>query len=442
MSQHPFLPRGRRPAPPPVSSCAPRRRRIAAVLAAALLALTTAPAAHAAGDALSLAEAIRLAVARSPQLGSQRAMVDAEREMAGPAGELPDPKLKLGVENVPAEGPDAWSLTRDFMTMSRIGLMQEFPRAEKRELKSERARRRAERGEAVVEVSILEVKREAATAWLARRYAMESERVIADQIAEAELVVATVAGAYRAGRAPQAELIAAQTAVVELSNRSTEAALQTRRARIALARYIGADADRTLGDVPDIARLPFDPVRLADIEAQPEIRLARAQESVAVTEADLARAARRPDWSAEVSYAVRGSPYANMVSLMFSIDLPWSPGTRQDREHAARIRELDAAREMREDTLRRRAAEVESMRAEWEAAGIQAARIRDAMLPLAAQRRDAALAAYRGGTGALAAVLDARRAELDVRLALVQQEQAAARAWAWLNFVLPVTEIS
>ena len=34
-------------------------------------------------------------------------MVDAAREMAGPAGELPDPKLKLGVENVPTNGADA-----------------------------------------------------------------------------------------------------------------------------------------------------------------------------------------------------------------------------------------------------------------------------------------------------------------------------------------------
>jgi outer membrane protein TolC len=89
-----------------------------------------------------------------------------------------------------------------------------------------------------------------------------------------------------------------------------------------------------------------------------------------------------------------------------------------------------------------RTAEVESMRVEWEAARIQAARLRDEMLPLAAQRREAALAAYRGGTGTLAAVLDARRAELDVRLALLQQEQAAAKAWAWLNFVLPATEVS
>ena len=414
----------------------------AAALAAVVLGLLpVSPALAAAGD-LSLAEAVRLAVARSSQLGSQRAMVEASREMSGPAGELPDPKLKLGVENVPTEGVDAWSLRNDSMTMSKIGLMQEFPREEKRQLRSERARRDAERGTAVLEVTALTVRRETAIAWLARRYAADAERIVADQIAEAELAVTTAMAAYRAGKGMQADVIMVQTAVLELANRATEAALASKRARIALARYIGADADRPVGEAPDVARLPFDPARLADVEAQPEIRLARAQESIAATEADIARASKQPDWSAEVTYAVRGPTYANMVSLMFSIDLPWSTGTRQEREHAARLKELDAAREMREDTLRMRTAEVESMKAEWEAARTQALRVREGMLPLAAQRREAALAAYRGGTGTLAAVLEARRAELDARLALLQQEQAAARAWAWLNFVLPVSEAS
>jgi len=63
-------------------------------------------------------------------------------------------------------------------------------------------------------------------------------------------------------------------------------------------------------------------------------------------------------------------------------------------------------------------------------------------LPLAAQRRDAALAAYRTGTGTLVAVLDARRGELDARLTLIQQEQAAAKAWAWLQFALALEEKS
>ena len=82
------------------------------------------------------------------------------------------------------------------------------------------------------------------------------------------------------------------------------------------------------------------------------------------------------------------------------------------------------------------------MLAEWESARAQAQRMRAELLPLNALRRESALAAYRGGTGTLTAVLEARRAELDATLALLQMEQAAAKAWAWLTFVLPVTEPS
>ena len=46
-------------------------------------------------------------------------MAAAAREMSVAAGELPDPKLIGGFENVPTEGADAWSLDRDFMTMTR-----------------------------------------------------------------------------------------------------------------------------------------------------------------------------------------------------------------------------------------------------------------------------------------------------------------------------------
>ncbi len=410
-------------------------RRYAVAAVAAVLAAGV----HAAGPPLSLAETLKIAVARSQQLVSQRAMIDAAREMAIPAGELPDPKFKAGFENVPTQGPDAWSLTRDFMTMQKIGVMQEFPRGEKRRLKAERALRDAERGAVGVEATTLTIRREAATAWLTRRYAAAAEDAIAAQIAEVELGVATVGAAYRAGKASQGELLATQGLVLDLRNRATDAAAQSRRSRIMLARYVGAEADRPLGDAPDVGRLP-DVASLADLDLQPELRLARAQESIAATEAELARAAKLPDWSAEVSYAFRGSGYSNMVSLMFSIDLPWSQGTRQDREYAARLKELDAARAMREDARRMRSAEVESMQAEWESARIQMQRIADEVLPLVAQRREAALAAYRSGVGPLAAVLDARRAELDARLALIVQEQAAAKAWAWLNFVVPAME--
>ena len=417
----------------------PHFRPLARIAVAAIISLIVVSA-GAADPPLSFAETLRIAVLQSPQLESQRAMVDAAREMTGPAGELPDPKLKLGVENVPTNGADSWSLTRDFMTMSKIGVMQEFPREEKRRLRSQRAANDAQRGTVTLESARLAVMRETAAAWLARWYAAEAERLIARQIDEAVLAVTTAEAAYRAGKGSQGELLNAQGNAIELRNRATDAAAQSKRARIGLARFIGAEADRPLGSPPDVTRLPFDAAELADIDVQPDVRLAVAREAAAATEADLARAAKKPDWSAELTYAVRGAPYSNMVSLMVSIDLPWSPGTRQDREHAAKLKELDAARAMREDTRRMRVAEVDAMLTEWEAARAMARRIGEELIPLATQRLDAALASYRGGTGALSPVLEARRSELDARLALLQQEQAAAKAWAWLQFVRPMKE--
>jgi len=414
-------------------------RLLARICVAALVVLSI-PSAAAADAPLSFAESLRIAVIESPQLDAQRAMVDAAREMAGPAGELPDPKLKLGVENVPTNGPDGWSLTRDFMTMTKIGVMQEFPREEKRRLRSLRAENDAQRGTAALESARLAVMRETAAAWLARWFAAQSERLIARQIDEAALAVTTAEAAYRAGKGSQGELLNAQGNAIELRNRAIEAAAQSKRARIGLARFIGAEAARPLGSPPDVTRLPFDATELADIDVQPDVRLAVAREATAVTEADLARAAKKPDWSAELTYAVRGAPYSNMVSLMVSIDLPWSPGTRQDREHAAKLKELDAARAMREDTRRMRVAEVDTMLTEWETARAMARRIEEDLIPLATQRLDAVLASYRGGTGALSPVLEARRSELDARLALLQQEQAVAKAWAWLQFVRPMKE--
>ena len=82
----------------------------------------------AADTPITLSEAQRIAAERSRQLTAQDSAVFASREMAVAAGQLPDPTLKAGIDNLPVNGADAFSLTRDFMTMRRIGVMQEFTR--------------------------------------------------------------------------------------------------------------------------------------------------------------------------------------------------------------------------------------------------------------------------------------------------------------------------
>ena len=133
-----------------------------------------------AAGALTLEEALRLAQEQSRQLTAQEAFANASRHMAVAAGQRPDPTLKAGINNLPVDGPDRFSLTRDFMTMRSIGVMQEFTREGKRKARAARFEREAEVAEASRELALTELQRDTAMAWLDRYY-QERMRDAADR---------------------------------------------------------------------------------------------------------------------------------------------------------------------------------------------------------------------------------------------------------------------
>ena len=75
---------------------------------------------------LTLETAVRHALHRSAAHQAAESATQASAEAAVQAGQLPDPMLKLGIDNLPVEGPDRWSISRDFMTMRRIGIEQSW----------------------------------------------------------------------------------------------------------------------------------------------------------------------------------------------------------------------------------------------------------------------------------------------------------------------------
>src|SRR3954470_13510418 len=185
----------------------------------AALALVMLPAA---AQPLSLQEAQRRALERSRQLAAQDSAVLAFRELAVAAGQLPDPTLKFGIDNLPVTGPDRFSLTNDFMTMRRIGVMQELTRGQKRELRGQRFEREAEKSLADKDATLATVQRETALAWLERYYAEAMARVLAEQTSQARLEVQAAEAAYRGARAGQADVFAAHSTLAALEDRSSE----------------------------------------------------------------------------------------------------------------------------------------------------------------------------------------------------------------------------
>ena len=161
-------------------------RTLAAGMAAAL-ALAATGAVRA--EALSLDQALRLAESRSRMLVAQDAAAAAARDMAVAAAQLPDPILKAGVSNLPVNGADRFSLTRDFMTMRSVGVMQEFTRSDKRQARAARFDREAETAQAKRTLALANLQRDTAAAWLDRYYQERMREALIAQRDEARLLI-------------------------------------------------------------------------------------------------------------------------------------------------------------------------------------------------------------------------------------------------------------
>lgn len=403
------------------------------VLAAPLLWAT-----GAAPPPLSLREAQQLAVRHSRQVQAQDALVRSARDMAVSAGQLPDPVLKLGVDNLPLSGPAQLSLTQDFMTMRRIGLMQELPRAEKRQLKAERFERDAERAQAQRRQALAGVQRDTALAWLERYYALAVRTQLQQQQEETRLQEQGALIAFREGKGAQADVFAARTALIEIEDRLSQVDSQARNADLMLMRWTGTQANRPLSGTPDWQNTVLESrLSIDELRQHPPLAVLAAQVDAAETELRLAQANTKPDWALEATYLQRGPAYANMVSIGVSIPLQWDRKNRQDRDIAARLAQVDEARANHEDALQSYEADVRTLLNDWQTSKERARRYRQQMVPVAVQRSAAALSSYRVGKGDLASVLAARQAEINTRLQALELERETARLWARLNHLRP-----
>ena len=409
----------------------------------ALIGLALSAAESHAAPSLSLVDAQRIASGDAPQIDAQAAVLRAAQQISLGAGELPDPKLIVGIDNVPIDGADKFNLTRDFMTMRKIGFMQDFTHAEKRQLRGDRATAEVQKEAAILSLTKLNLRRDVALAWIERYLAERQLDLLRALSRESELQVTAALALLAGGKGQAADPFSARMAVAQLGDRITEAERNVTRAQANLSRWIGTSARQPLDAAPSFDQLTHpQPEIRNNLDAHPQLAMYASLETMAATEMKLADAARRPDWSLEVAFAQRGPAYSNMLSIGVRIDLPIFQSRRQDPAVASKVALIEQVRAQAEDARRAHVAEIEIMLADWNAAKARLQRYADELLPLAHERTEMTLASYRGGKSELAPVLDARKSEIETRLNHLQAHGELARAWAQLNFLLPYNKDS
>ena len=387
-------------------------------------------------QSLSLAQAQQLAVARSQQLIGQDNAISAAHEMAVAARQLPDPVLKFGIDNLPVAGADRFSLGNDFMTMRRIGVMQEITRADKLKYRSDQFEISAQKILAEKSLNSAIIQRDTALAWLERYYTERQLALIDEQLSQTQLEHQAAQSAYKGARASQADVLAAQSAVAMMEDRQLELQARLNNAKTSLSRWVGGAGDALLADPPDLTQASLAIADLSQQLAQhPQLKILAQQEHLANTEASLARANQKPDWSVEVSYQQRGAAYPNMISVGVSLPLQWDQGKRQNRELSAKLSMAAQAGSEHEEALRMLITETQNTLSEWRSKRERLARFQNKLLPLAQQRVAANMAAYRGGKLSLSELLATQTREIETRLQSLQLEADAAKLWVALQFL-------
>ena len=167
------------------------------------------------------------------------------------------------------------------------------------------------------------------------------------------------------------------------------------------------------------------------LHRHPELDLFDPKTDILDAEVDAAEADKLPDLALQLAYQRRGSAYSDMVSLQVSVDLPIFPGSRQQPKLEAKLAERNALVAERDAALQEHTAMLESALAEHLRLSNAVKRMHETLIPLAEEKVNLTLAAWRTNKTDLPALIAARQARIDAELKAIalegERQQLAAR---------------
>lgn len=385
---------------------------------------------------LTLEQSLLAAERYSAELSANQHQVNALQNMADTAMELPDPKLKFGIENVPVQGGNARRLTREGMTMERVGIMQDYVSSTKRQRKADTLRAEANKTEASSATIRARLQQQTAQAWLELALSQQTLKDATALLKESERQIAAQHAGVASGSSPAANVIDARLTLLAMQDRLSEAQRDVTIAQARLTQLTGQQVEGIGGPLPRFERLPAESDLLRQaIKQHPEVVQASREADVAKARSAQSEVAAIPDVGIEVSYGKRADGYEDMAGVMFTVDLPLFRSQRQDKDYAADVSRSMEANDQLTLLIRDHQAQLDTLLAQYQAAQAQWQHQEQQAIPLQQQRVALQLAQYRSGKSDLSSVLEARRALLDSRLSAGKAARELAQLWAAIRYL-------
>jgi cobalt-zinc-cadmium efflux system outer membrane protein len=382
-------------------------------------------------EPLSFDEALARATNSAPLLEARGEQIRARQSAAIAAGQLPDPKLGIGLDNFPVSGQPAFSLTRENMTMERVGIEQEVPNLAKRHAQQNRAEADIAAARARSDADLRRIRVATALAWIDAYYARKRLQAMDTILERLRRLPGAAVSAVAAGTGRPAQSLNIRQSIAELfEDRRSVLVAEAGKARAELARWTGDPDAQPSGPLPHF-EVSREELR-ASLARHPELVMAAASVGQALANVDAARAETRPDWGFNVAFQRRDPQFGNMVSVGATMTLPLFPGKRQNPRIDAARADAAAARAEKEDIRRTLEAQLEAALAEHAMHHEQWMRARDTLLPLAQREAQLETASYAAGRAGLLDVIEAEAGLARTEIDMLDREAAVARHEALL----------
>lgn len=381
-----------------------------------------------------LASLLAYARQNNPELAAMRSEAGAATERVQPAGALPDPVLRVELENFNNYGSSASpSLLPSRVGETKYTLMQQLPAWGKRELRRNVAEADARQAQARAAATWAEQAMRIRTAYAQYFLASRNERItheLLDLVTRMEQVAQT---RYAGGLAPQQDAIRAQLEQTAMRSELITLANEKRQVQARLNALLGRTPGAPLAEpqalppLPAVTALPGAELVSRARAGNPAVAAETARLQSAVSNRDLTLRNRYPDFTVGISPTQMRSKVTTWA-LMVELNIPLQQDTRrsQEREAAAMV---ESARARAEAAANQAAADLEEQLSALQAARRSEDLIRTRQVPQAELSLQSAVAGYETGKVDFTALLEAQRQIRKARLDLLKaQTDAQMRA--------------
>ncbi|WP_370868813.1 TolC family protein [Polaromonas sp.] len=356
---------------------------------------------------------LALAKERNPEYASMHHEAQAADERIAAAGALPDPKLRVELEDITMGGEQNPTLLPNRVGSTRYTLMQDLPWFGKRDLKRDIAALEAEgaKGRALGTWSDLSSRIKSGYAQF--YYLHQSERLtkeILDLMTRLEKIAQV---RYAGGLAAQQDVIRAQVEQTNLKNELIALENERFQTQARLNALVARPASAPLAEPERLRPLPA-PVKLdyAALEDRvrgrnPQLFSEDARLKAAEKTRELIYKNRYPDFTVGIAPVQYRSAIKEWM-LMVELNIPLQQSSRRSQEREAEAM-LSAARARKDSATNQVLSDLSENLSGLDAARRTEMAIANSLLPQAEITFKAALASYENGKVDFATLLDAQR---------------------------------